>query len=155
MGFRIVGLDSAQFHHLFGQDAAYLADHGVKRMTVESKPGYPCRVSLRDADVGDKVLLMNFEHQPAASPYRSSHAIFIREGASSVNPAENEVPEMLRSRLLSVRAFDSDDMMTAADVVEGRDVEPIIDDLLSDESVAYLHLHNAKRGCFVARVERC
>ena len=97
---------------------------------------------------------MNYEHQPARSPYRSSHAIFVREG---VNPAvlrKNEVPEALRIRLISVRAFDSDGMMIDADVVDGRNLESMIDRMFAIESVSYLHLHNAKPGCFAAQVER-
>ena len=153
MNFQIVGLDDNQFSHLFGQDPEVLVKYGVERITVESKPGYPCRVSLDDVEVGETVLLMNFEHQPAKSPYRSSHAIFVREWASKAILKNDEVPEMLRSRLLSVRAFDSDGMMLDADVVDGCKLELLIDRMFSIESASYLHLHCAKRGCFAARVE--
>jgi hypothetical protein len=77
MNFQISGLDEGHFRYLFGQDAEELAKYGVERMTVESQPGYPCRVSLKDVEIGETVLLMNYEHLPVASPYRSSHAIFV------------------------------------------------------------------------------
>ena len=153
MNFQILGLDDSLFSHLFGQDPSVLAEYGVERITVDSKPGYPCRVSLSDVEVGETVLLMNYEHQPAISPYRSSHAIFVKEWASKVNMRKDEVPKMLRSRLLSVRAFDADGMMLDADVVDGCKLESLIDRMFSIESASYLHLHNAKRGCFAARVE--
>ena len=153
MCFQISGLDVDQFSHLFGEDLETLSKSGVERMIVDNKPGYPCRVSLQDADIGDTVLLMNYEHQPALSPYRSSHAIFVREWAIQTKPARNEVPEMLRHRMISLRAFDSSGMMVDADIVDGRQIEPMIDRMLAIESVSYLHLHNAKRGCYAARVD--
>ena len=154
MCFQISGLDVDQFKHLFGEDPEALATSGVERIIVDNKPGYPCRVSLQDADIGETVLLMNYEHQPALSPYRSSHAIFVREWAGQASPGRNEVPEMLRHRMISVRAFDSSGMMVDADIVDGRQLEPMLDRMLAIESVSYLHLHNAKRGCYAARVEQ-
>lgn len=154
MCFQISGLDVDQFNHLFGKDPEALATSGVERIIVDNKPGYPCRVSLQDADIGETVLLMNYEHQPALSPYQSSHAIFVREWAGQAKPGKNEVPEMLRHRMISVRAFDSSGMMVDADIVDGRQLEPMIDRMLASESVSYLHLHNAKRGCYAARVEQ-
>lgn len=154
MNFQISGLEESRFQHLFGQAPEALAKYGVERMTVESQPGYPCRVSLRDVNVGETVLLMNYEHLSAPSPYRSSHAIFVKEGASGATVGKNQIPEMLRIRLLSVRAFDANGMMVEADVVDGDDLEPIIERMLSIESVDFLHIHNAKRGCFMARADR-
>jgi Protein of unknown function (DUF1203) len=154
MSFQICSLDRDQFSCLFGKSAQDLAKIGVSRVTVDEKPGYPCRVSLQDVDVGKTVLLMNYEHQPASSPYRSSHAIYVQEGANQTTPEQNEIPEMLRIRLLSVRAFDSSGMMIDADIVDGKGLEEVIERMFSNESVRYLHLHNAKRGCFSARVQR-
>lgn len=154
MNFQISGLDEGHFQHLFGQSPEVLAKRGVERMTVESQPGYPCRVSLKDVDIGETVLLMNYEHLSALSPYRSSHAIFVKEGARGAIVGKNQIPEMLRIRLLSVRAFDADAMMIDADVVDGHDLEPTIKRMLAIESVDFLHIHNAKRGCFIARADR-
>jgi hypothetical protein len=64
------------------------------------------------------------------------------------------VPEVLRLRLLSVRAFDEMGMMLDADVVHGRDLEPVLVRMLGRSEVAYIHLHNAKPGCYAARVDR-
>ena len=154
MDFQISALDLDRFRPLFGLDAGALASFGVQRMVVDTKPGFPCRVSLRDAEIGENVLLMNYEHQSAATPYRSSHAIFVREWASQARPGRNEIPRMLRHRLLSVRAFDSAGMMTDADVVEGERLEALIETMLARSSVDCLHLHNAKPGCYAASVRR-
>ena len=131
MGFQISGLSVDRFSHLFGKDVETLARLGVKRVVADETPGFPCRVSLRDAEVGERVLLMNFEHQPVSSPYRSSHAIFVREWASEADLAENEVPEQLRRRMLSVRAFDDSGMMVDADLVDGQRLESLAERMLS------------------------
>lgn len=153
-GFVITGLDPAPFADLVGFDDAALAARGVVRMAVTGKPGFPCRITLEDAEIGEQVLLLNHEHLPVDTPYRSCHAIFVREGATSAARFVDTVPDQLAIRLLSVRAFDDAGMMTDADVVEGRDLVPLIERLFADPSVAYLHAHNAKRGCFAARIDR-
>jgi hypothetical protein len=154
MDFQIFALDIEQFRHLFGQDQESLAKQGVQRRIVDSSPGYPCRVSLQDAEVGENVLLMNYEHQPAATPFQSSHAIFVRESATQAMLDTNEVPKMFRHRLLSVRAFDASGMMIDADVVDGEHLESLIERMLVNVSTDYLHVHNAKLGCYVGLVER-
>jgi len=154
MGFQISALGIDQFSHLFGQDRETLAAQGVQRIVADENPGFPCRVSLQDAEVGEKVLLMNYEHQPMPTPYRSSHAIFVRERARQAAPRRNEVPGMFRHRLLSVRAFDASGMLIDADVVDGERVESIIERMLANESADYLHIHNARLGCYAALVER-
>lgn len=153
-GFVIRGLDSAPFRALYGQSDAALAERGVVRMRVETTPGSPCRVTLTDAEPGETVLLFNFEHLPVESPYRSRHAIFVREGAEVAASFADVVPDVLAIRLLSVRAFDAAGMMTDADVVDGADLAPLIAPMFADPAVAYLHAHNARRGCFAARIDR-
>lgn len=154
MSFQISALDVNQFSHLFGQDDEALARQGIQRRLVDSNPGVPCRVSLRDVEVGESVLLLNYEHQPMPTPFRSSHAIFIQEWAETKIVDKNEVPEMFRSRLLSVRAFDSSAMMLDADVIEGVHLESLLERILENEAADYLHLHNARLGCYVGLVER-
>ncbi len=154
MGFQISALNIDQFSHLFGQDQEALARQGIRRIVVDNNPGFPCRVSLQDAEVGEKVLLMNYEHQPLPTPFRSSHAIFVREWASQAKPDRNEVPEMFRHRLLSVRAFDASGMMIDADVIDGERLESLIEYLLANKSTDNLHIHNARLGCYAALVER-
>ncbi len=152
--FQIRALPAAPFQPLFGQPDASLAAHGVVRVTATNSPGFPCRVSLEDAAVGETLLLLNYEHQPAPTPYRASHAIFVREGAIEAAPSPGDIPELLRCRLLSVRAFDATHMMLEADVTEGTVLEAQIARMFANPAVAYLHLHNAKPGCYAARVDR-
>ena len=154
MPFRITGLSADPFRHLYGLSDQDLAVHGAERMVVDSKPGFPDRIEMRDMEPGEVALLVNYTHQPAATPYRSSHAIFIREGAEAAYDAVDQIPDVLRIRLLSLRAFDGADMMVEADVVDGSDARATIEQWLAQPAVSYIHVHNAKRGCYAARVER-
>ena len=154
MDFKITGLPAAAFESHFTLSDAELATRGAIRMVADRRPGFPCRVSLRDADPGETVLLLNFEHLCVATPYRSRHAIFVRHNATEARLEVNEVPEVLLTRLLSVRAFSHDGMMLDADVMQGRGLATAIERMLNTPQVDYLHVHNAKPGCFAARVDR-
>jgi Protein of unknown function (DUF1203) len=156
MTFQIVGLNRAQFAPLFGLSDLDLAARNVVRQLAEKSATnrFPCRVSLKDADAGESVLLMNFEHLPVASPYRSRYAIYVRENAVDVQLAVDEIPEVMQQRPLSVRAFDSAGTLLDADLAQGENLVPTLERLLGPARTEYLHVHNAKHGCFVARVNR-
>jgi hypothetical protein len=154
MTYRIRGLDPAPFRHLFDLSEEALAAQGVRRCVADAKPGYPDRVELRDAEPGETLMLLNHVHQPADTPYRASHAIFVREGAVRAADLVDAIPEVMRLRPISLRAFDAGGEMVDADLVDGRDLEPLIARLLDNPAVDYLHAHYAKRGCYAARIER-
>ncbi len=154
MNFQVVALPESEFQALYGLSDQDLARHGVRTTIATSNFGYPCRVSLRDADAGARMFLLNYEHQSANSPYRSTHAIYVQEGAVSAPVPVNTVPDVLGRRLLSVRAFDNEGMIVDADVVEGAESAAVFLRLLANDKAAYLHVHNAKRGCYAARVDR-
>jgi Protein of unknown function (DUF1203) len=152
--FRIVALPLEAFVHLFGKDDSDLTAQGARRCIADAKPGFPCRVSLVDAEPGERVILLPFQHHDVAAPYRASGPIYVREQATQALPDINEVPEAIRGRLLSVRAYDPSGFMIGAEVTEGRELEDKIARFLADPGVAYLHLHNARPGCYSCRVER-
>lgn len=153
-GYRIVGLAPAPFAPLFDLDDGELARRGIVRRIVEEPNSTPCRVSIEDAKPGEEVLLLNHAHLPASSPYQASGAIFVRRRATSRYVGENTIPEMLSRRLLSVRAYDSSHFMVTSDVVAGAELEKAIGRFFGDPKVEYLHVHNARPGCFNCRVER-
>jgi len=153
MRLRYSGLDPIQFRLLFSLDEADLAARGMVRVTANAKPGFPCRVSLEDAEPGETLLLLPFEHQPVTSPYRASGPIFVREAALTPYDGEN-LPPVFAGRILSVRAYDIAGHMVEADLTEGTGAEALFHAMLGRKDVAYLHVHNAKRGCYAARVDR-
>jgi hypothetical protein len=154
MTFRIRGLDPAAFRHLYGRDEASLAAQGVRRMRAHERPGFPDRVGMAEVPEGETVLLLNHVSLAAASPYRASHAIFVREGAEQAYDRVGEVPEVLRRRLLSLRGFDAAGMMSDADIVEGAEVEGLIARLLANPAIAMVHAHYARRGCYAGLITR-
>ncbi|MCY7353906.1 MAG: DUF1203 domain-containing protein [Lysobacter sp.] len=154
MDYIIRGLPLESFRPLFGLDAARLQQGGIERRIADAKPGFPCRVTLQDAEPGESLLLLPFEHHPVDSPYRSSGPIFVRESAQASVAVRNHIPEQQQARLLSVRAYDKEGSMRDAEVVEGSDLEMLIVRFFADSRVSYLHVHNARRGCYACLVDR-
>jgi len=146
--FRIVGLDPAPFESLFALPDDELQARGIRRRRADAEFGYPCRVSLADAVVGEELLLLPWRHHDVDSPYQASGPIYVRRGASRARLATDEVPPYVSRRLMSLRAYDACALMVAADVVEGTDAGARLSRLFEDERVSYVHLHNARPGCY-------
>ena len=155
MHYAVRGLDPKPFEPLFALPDEALAGRGVVRMMVTEKPSFPCRVSLTDREIGETVLLLNHISHDVAGPYRASHAIFVTEGARAAAEFVDRVPPVFETRMLSLRGFDSDGMMADAVLTAPGEAEGGIRKLFADPRIAYIHAHNAARGCFSARIERC
>lgn len=153
MAYAVTSLPAEPFAPLFAMDDEALAAHGARRVIADVARGFPCRVSLDDAEPGETLILVNYEHQPAQTPFRASHAIFVRENVQPVAMVDT-MPPALQRRLLALRAFDADGMMLAADIVEGARADALIARLFEDDKIAYLHAHYAKWGCYAARIDR-
>jgi Protein of unknown function (DUF1203) len=154
MSFQITGLDAAPFRRFYGLSDDELQSLGVKRLIADTSPGFPDRVELRDVEQGEALLLLNYLHQPADTPYRASHAIFVREWAETPYRAMNEIPDVLRIRPISLRAFDPSGDMVDADLISGDGLKPTIERLFANPKAAYIHARYAKRGCYAARIDR-
>lgn len=153
MSLRITGLSPEPFVELYGLSEAALAERGVERVRADG-PGYPDRIEVRDADPGERLLLLNWEHQPTPTPYRASHAIFVLEGATEAFDRVDDIPEAMRRRTLSLRAFDHDGCMVDAALAEEVALETSAERLLADGRAAYIHAHYAVRGCYAALIRR-
>ena len=154
MSFRITGLSAEPFRHLFGLPDAELEARGIKRYAADESTAYTDRIEMRNARPGETVLLLNHVCQPADTPYRASHAIFVLEGAEETYVGVDEVPKVMRDYLQSLRAFDADGMMVEADVAIGDEVAPTIERLFENPRTTYIHAHNAKQGCYAGRIDR-
>ena len=152
--FQITALPIEQFTSLFSKSDEDLESIGVRRMVADQKPGYPCRVSLVDAEPGEEVLLVPFTHHEVNSPYRATGPIFVRVEAQTARLEINEVPPMIRTRLLSIRGYDAAGMMLLSEVLNGAELEEHLWRFFADPRVAYIDLHNARPGCYNCRVER-
>lgn len=153
MSFRVTGLDPNLFADLHALSDGELAARGMKRMRVERTPDAPCRVSLDDAEVGEMVVLLNYEHQPADTPYRQQGPIFVRDTDAHFDGV-GVIPPALARRPLSLRGFNADHMMIEADIVDGAHAASLVAGFFDNPDVAYIHAHYAKRGCYAARFDR-
>jgi hypothetical protein len=154
MSFQLVGIPFEPFASLFSLPDRALAEIDAQRVVATENPGYPCRVSLADAEIGEELLLLPYEHQPARSPYRASGPIFVRKAARQRKLDPGVIPDYVSLRQMSVRAYDAAHLMIDAAVCEGKDAAATILKTFDNSDVAYIHLHNAKRGCFSCRVDR-
>jgi len=154
MSFRVTGLSPDAFSGYFHLSDEALAALGARRVIVDARPGFPDRIELRDLDIGETAILLNYVHQPADTPFRASHAIYVGERSSQPFDAVDVIPDALRSRPLSLRAFDAQHMLSDAVLVDGQDAAAALDQLLGDARNAYVHVHYARPGCYAARVDR-
>jgi len=123
-------------------------------MIVDTKPGFPCRIGLADAEIGETVILLPFVHHDVDSPYRASGPIFVRENAKEAQLAPGKVPDVVTSRALSVRAYDKNATMVDSGTIPGAKIKAHIEKLFANPKIEYLHLHNAGAGCYSCKVER-
>lgn len=153
MTYRIVGLSPEPFQPLFALNAAGLMRFCARRVTVTARPGFPCRVSLVDAAVGEEVLLLHHISHDVATPYRSAYAIYVR---ADVEPSTyvDTLPPVFEGRPMAFRAFDAAGMLRCAALAEPGEADTRIRDLFANADIAYIHAHNAAHGCFAARVDR-
>ena len=152
--FQIKAIEDVKFNHLFNLSAEELKTKKAVKMMVDEKPGFPCRVSLEDANIGEEVILFPFEHHKVNSPYQSSGPIFIRKNARTAQLEINEIPLMLKHRLLSLRVYNSDGIMIDGRTVEGKNLEKEIGNIFENELPNYIQIHNASPGCYNCQVNR-
>lgn len=155
MSFVIRGLDPVRFEPLLALSDEALAAKGGVRRSADRKPGFPCRVSLEDAEPGERVILTNFVSHDVATPYRSAFAIYVREIARKAAVFEDEIPPVMRERPIALRIFDENAMLIGAAMGRnGAETAEAIKRAFDDPAAAYLHAHNAVHGCFAAEVRR-
>ena len=153
MAYRIAGLDKEPFEPLFGMDEAALAARNARRVRAEGG-GYPCRITLEEAEEGESLILVNHVSQEAPTPFRASHAIYVREAAAAPPVYRDEVPAVLQKRTLGLRGFDREGMLRGAVLAMPGEADARIRELFERPEVASIQAHTAALGCFLAKVER-
>jgi hypothetical protein len=135
-------------------DADALREQGGPRYVADEHPGYPCRQCLRDADIGDELILVSHDPFATDSPYRSASPIFLHRSSCEAHVNGPALPEQLTRRQLSVRSFDREEMMIDAAVIDGVDLGLTIERFFADTASERIHVHNATRGCWAVAIER-
>jgi len=127
---------------------------GAKKIKVDQRPGYPCRLSLQDAEVGETVILFTYPHHQVDSPYKSAGPVFVRMNGEAAKLPNNTLPKMLEHRFLSLRVYDEDAMMIGSTTVAGNSLSTTINELFSDANAKYIQVHNAGPGCYNCEIRR-
>jgi Protein of unknown function (DUF1203) len=154
MTYRITGLNPSDHAPLFSMSDSELAAINARRVTATAARGFPCRVSLCDADEGDALILFNHISHDVATPYRSAYAVYVREVAGEAASYVDSVPPVFEGRPIALRGFDADGNLRGAVLALTGDADAKIRELFESEEIAYIHAHNAAHGCFAAKVER-
>lgn len=154
MTFQFHALSPEPFAALFALDDDALHARGTRRVRATAPVGFPCRVSLADAEPGDSLVLVHHLHHDVPTPFRASGPVYVREGAVQARPTPGEVPAFLRVRVVSLRGYDAGGMMQQADVVDGGGIDAALAGLFANAAVAYVDVHSAKPGCFLCRATR-
>ena len=125
----------------------------ARRHTAEGRE--PCRRCLRDSEAGEALVLAAYDPFSVRSPYAGEGPVFVHAGGCEpFASAPGAVSEQVDGRVLSLRAYDAEAMMTSAEVLGGERFADRASELLDDASVAFLHVHFAGPGCFAFRVDR-
>jgi hypothetical protein len=152
--FTIAGLSPASVAPLLEADDEQLARLGAQIVRAASKPGYPCRITLEDAEPGEELILFHHESHSARTPYRSAYAIYIRRQARRAARFVDTLPPVFHGRPIALRLFDGRGMLVGADMATGEAIVDRIRAAFARADVAYIHAHNAMHGCFAAAITR-
>ncbi len=153
MTYKIEGLAPDRFAPLFAMDDAGLAAVNARRVTATADTGFPCRISLQDARVGEELILLHHVSHEVETPYRSAYAIYVRPGVTATT-WRDELPPVFEGRPIALRAFGADGMLKTAALAPPGEADRAIRNLFADDAIAYIDAHNAAHGCFAARIER-
>ena len=155
MTWTLEALPLPPFTPTFALSDSELAAIGARRWVADAPGRAPCRVSLRDAEAGERLVLITHAHlTDPTSPYRASGPIFVREAAEAYVPEPGIVPQMLTKRPLSLRLYDRRSMMLDGRVVDGAGLDDHLTRAFEDPAVDQVHIHFAPRGCYLARARR-
>lgn len=126
------------------------------RRVAATAGGAPCRHCLRDAQAGDMMLLGSYNLLAPLGIYWTPSPIFVHADACARYDAADDVPEIVRTRLVSVRAYDRDDqcLYDLGQAVQGTAVDPFLTRAIGDARTKFVNIHTAKPGCLLCRMER-
>ena len=132
---------------------AAIAEGRAVEVTSDDDAPYPVRCCLHDASAEEGVLLLSMRPPGADSPYMATGPVYVhRERCAGYHP-QSDIPDLLRGRLLSLRGYTAEHMITGTTVVSGDVVEGAAEELLARPGTAYLFAHFAGPGCYACRMD--
>ena len=138
--------------------SAGLDDRGnpIRRVAATADGGFPCRHCLRLGQPGESMLLGSYDLPEPRGIYWTPSPIFLHAEPCPRFVAEDSVAPVIRTRLVSVRAYDADEMCLydLGEVCDGTAVEAPLLRALEDPRTGFVNVHTARPGCLLCRVER-
>jgi len=151
--YRCIGLSTADADRY---RASAVDDFGYSIRRLDAQDSYPCRHCLREATAAHGMLLLSHQAPKPKSVYGHATAIFLCAQECQRFDAPDTVPDIVRNRHVSLRAFDAQGMMLydANELVPGSGHDAAIRRILGRDDVAYVNAHTAKAGCLLCHIER-
>jgi Protein of unknown function (DUF1203) len=136
--------------------ATGLDDGGNRLRRMAADHPSPCRVCLRDAAAGEPVLLGSYHLPRPRGIYWTPSPVFVHAAPCAPFVAADTIPEIVRNRLVSVRAYDAEDqcLYDLGHAGDGDGIDAPLARALDDPRTAFVNIHTAKPGCLLCRVER-
>lgn len=153
MNFRAVAIDSgfARGVRQSRRDA-----FGGEAELWRAEDRYPCRHCLEEARKGSGVLLVSYRPLDRETPFAGRGPIFLCDEPCAPFSLSNVVPEIVATRRVNYRAYDSSGKMLYrhSRLAEVGEAHLHIGEMLADEEVAEVHAHTALHGCYLCRFIR-
>ncbi|HEX8468147.1 MAG TPA: DUF1203 domain-containing protein [Allosphingosinicella sp.] len=154
MTYKIQGLAREAYAALIGLDDDSLVYRHARRVTADSSHGFPCRVTLEDAEPGETLILFNHVSHDVPTPFRSVYAVYVREKAAAPACYVDATPPVFEGRTLGLRGFDCEGMLRGALLALPGEADSKIRALFDRPEIETIHAHNAAAGCFAAKIVR-
>ena len=126
------------------------------RRSISPGTGAPCRHCLQNIAKGEAALLGSYHLSGPTGIYWTPSPIFLHEQDCPAYTGENELAPIIRTSLVSVRAYDANQMVLydLGQVAEGPDADAPLARALADPRTSFINIHTAKPGCLLTRIER-
>ena len=136
--------------------AAAVDDFGHSIQRVVAQKTYPCRHCLREASGANGMLLLSHQAPEPRSVYGHPTAIFLCAQGCARFDEPDAIPDIVRNRHVSLRAFKSDGMMLydANELVQREGHDAAIRRIFECKAVAFINAHTAKAGCMLCHIVR-
>jgi hypothetical protein len=125
--------------------------------TVSEAGGEPMRCCLRPAAPGDRLTLIAYRPFARPGPYAESGPVFIHAeacagyaGTGSYPPGYRDWPTMV----FRPYHYDGAIAYDAIELADADSAEALIERLLADPAIEFIHARNVKAGCYMFRIGR-
>lgn len=153
MKLRVQGIPSEQVEKL--QSGEVDANNQSPQNHIAKGLSNPCRHCLQLITEGDDLMILSYRPFDTPQPYAEIGPIFLHK--KSCGHYDSDTLPMWFNYLepALVRGYDENDWIRydTAEVVPGRELDATCKAILSDESIAYVHIRS-KYNCFQCRVDR-